>query len=311
MPIATESPVEAIRRFNRFYTRKIGVLQQGLLDSPYSLTEVRVLYEVAHRPGVTAAELGQDLGLDAGYLSRLLTRFAQKRLLRREASPEDGRQSHLHLTPVGRKVFSELNARSSDEIRGLLSHLPAGEQHRLADTLRTAHHLLTQPSESRGSVRLREPGPGDSGWIVQRHGALYAQEYGWDATFEALVARIVADFITKRDPHRERCWMAEMEGHPVGCVFLVRQSDRVAKLRLLLVEPSARGHGVGRKLVATCVAFARESGYRKIVLWTNSVLRAARHLYEEAGFRLVKREPHHSFGHDLEGQTWELSLEQP
>ncbi len=305
---ARKHAVETIRQFNRFYTRKIGVLNAGLLDSPHSLTEVRVLYELAHRPDLTATELGGDLGLDAGYLSRMLTRFVRKGLVAREQSRHDARQTHLHLTAVGRKIFGELNARSSEQISRLVGHLSGHEQTRLAGLLQSIGHLLATPAEQTGKILLRKLQPGDLGWVVQRHGALYAAEYGWDVTFEALVARIVADYAEHRDPRRERAWIAEMDGHPVGCIFLVRDSDAVAKLRLLLVEPSARGRGVGRKLVAECVAFARKSGYRKITLWTNSVLHAARHIYESAGFRLVKSERHRSFGHALEGQFWELDL---
>lgn len=305
---APATAVEMVRSFNRDYTRRLGLLQKGLLDSPFSLTEARVLFEIAHQPGVTATALGAGLGLDAGYLSRMLARFGRRRLVRREAHAGDGRQYHLHLTGAGRKVFRDLSRRSSAEIGRMLDHLPAPEQQRLADTLRTARHLLAKPSEPRTGVRLREPRAGDWGWIISRHGAIYAQEYGWDATFEALVARIVADFIDQFDAARERCWIAELDGHPVGCIFLVRESAAVAKLRLLLVEPSARGHGVGGKLVEECVAFARAKGFRKMMLWTNSVLHAARRIYERAGFKLVKSSAHRSFGHDLEGQTWELAL---
>jgi DNA-binding MarR family transcriptional regulator/GNAT superfamily N-acetyltransferase len=309
MPATAASlPVEIIRGFNRYYTRKIGLLRKGLLDSPYSLTEVRVLFEIAHRPGITASALCDDLGLDAGYLSRMVARFVQKGLVRRKEHARDARQYHLQLTAEGRKSFTALNRRSSEEISRLVEHLPANGQRQLAASLQTARHLLATPDETRAEVRLREPQAGDWGWIISRHGALYAEEYSWDATFESLVARIVADFIDKFDPATERCWIAELEGCPVGCVFLVRESADVAKLRLLLVEPSARGHGIGRKLVAECVTFARQKGYKKIVLWTNSVLHAARRIYEQAGFKLERTERHNSFGHQLEGQTWELRL---
>jgi DNA-binding MarR family transcriptional regulator/GNAT superfamily N-acetyltransferase len=301
-------PADSIRRFNRFYTRKIGVLQRGLLDSPFSLTEVRVLYELAHRPRITATELGADLGLDAGYLSRMLARFGRLQLVGRERAAQDARRTHLRLTAKGRKTFAALNARSGAQVAGMIGHLPEPEQQRLAGVMRTVEHLLTAPGEPRPEVVLRAPQPGDLGWVVQRHGALYSQEYNWDQTFEALVARIVADFGRNPDPRRERCWIAEMAGAPVGCIFLVRESDAVAKLRLLLVEPSARGAGVGGKLVAECISFARSAGYRKITLWTNSVLHAARRIYEKAGFKLVKAEPHRSFGHELVGQYWELPL---
>jgi len=301
-------PTDAIRHFNRFYTRKIGVLQQGLLDSEFSLTEVRVLYELASRPGLTASILIGELGLDAGYFSRMLARFAKLRLVTRKRSKTDGRQVFLALTPRGKSIFAGLNARSAASVRDLIGHLPAAEQQRLSDLMHTVRHLLTRPGEPRPAVVLRGPRPGDLGWVVQRHGALYAQEYGWDASFEALVARIVADYADHLEPRKERCWIAEMDGAPVGCIFLVRSSASVAKLRLLLVEPSARGAGVGRQLVAECLRFARAAGYAKVTLWTNSVLTAARHIYEKAGFRLVKSERHRSFGRALVGQYWELPL---
>lgn len=300
--------IDTIRRFNRFYTRKIGVLNDGLLDSPFSLTEVRVLYELAHRPGLTATELGRDLRLDAGYLSRMLARFGRKRLVERARAKHDGRQTHLQLSAAGRKTFATLNRRSSDEIADLIGHLSPADQDRLGGLLNHVGHLLATPEEKPGKVLLRDPRPGDFGWVVQRHGALYATEYNWDATFEALVARIVADYVDHRDPQRENAWIAEMDGHPVGCIFLVRDTDTVAKLRILLVEPSARGCGVGHKLVAACLDFARKAGYQKVTLWTNDILHAARRIYEQAGFRLVKSERHRSFGHDLVGQNWELDL---
>lgn len=300
--------VESVRRFNRFYTCRIGVLQRRLLESPFSLTEVRVLYELAQQAGLTAADLQAQLGLDAGYLSRMLRQFARRRLIRRERSADDARRVHLQLTTRGREVFAGLNQESTRQIAGLLAHLSPADQERLAALLRGAELLLRPPDAPPAPVNLRAPRAGELGWVVQRHGALYAQEYGWDQTFEALVARIVADFGQQHDPARERCWIAEQEGVPVGCIFLVRQSDAVAKLRLLLVEPSARGAGIGRRLVQECIQFARTAGYRRVTLWTNSVLHAARRIYETAGFRLAKSEPHHSFGHDLVGQFWELDL---
>jgi len=308
MPAAGPTAIDTIRRFNRFYTKKIGVLNDGLLDSPFSLTEVRVLYELAHRPGVTATALGGDLGLDPGYLSRMLARFTKKRLIQRTSAAHDGRQSQLQLSASGRRTFAKLNNRSSEQISGLVGHLSPADQERLGGLLGNISHLLATPEEKPGKVGLREPRAGDYGWVVQRHGALYAAEYAWDVTFEALVARIVADFVEHRDPGRERAWIAEMDGQPVGCIFLVRDTDQIAKLRLLLVEPSARGRRVGHKLVNACLAFAREAGYQKMTLWTNDVLHAARRIYEHTGFKLVKSEPHHSFGHDLMGQYWELDL---
>ncbi len=300
--------VDAVRRFNRFYTKQIGVLHEGLLRSPFSLTEVRVLYELAHREKPTAAELGKELGLDPGYLSRILRGFEKRGLVGKVPSEADGRQSHLTLTARGREVFAPLNARSHDEVSAMLSKLSAVEQHRLIEAMRTIEKLLGARPEPKVPYLLRPPQPGDMGWIIHRHGVLYAQEYGWDETFEALVAEIAAKFIQKLDPKRERCWIAERDGEIVGSVFLVKKSKTVAKLRLMYVEPKARGLGIGSRLVSECVRFARQMGYRKVVLWTNSVLVAARHIYEKAGFRLVHEEPHHSFGHDLIGETWELKL---
>ncbi len=300
--------VEAVRRFNRFYTRRIGVLGEGLASSPFSLTEARVVYELARRGEATAAELGRDLGLDAGYLSRLLRGFERRGLLRRRPSESDGRRSLLGLTPEGEAAFAELDAGTRREVGALLSALPEEEQDRLVGAMRAIEGVLGAPPEGRASYLLRPHGPGDLGWVVQRHGALYAREYGWDERFEALVAEIAAKFLRELDPRRERCWIAERDGEPVGSVLLARESDETAKLRLLLVEPRARGLGIGSRLVEECVRFARGTGYRRVTLWTNDVLRAARRIYEEAGFRLVREEPHHSFGHALVGQTWELEL---
>ena len=300
--------VDAVRSFNRFYTKQIGVLHEGLLGSPYSLTEVRVLYELAHREQPTAAELGKELGLDAGYLSRILRGFEKRGLIARVRSRTDGRQSLLSLTADGKKAFAPLNARSHDEVAGMLGRLSAAEQDRLIGAMRAIEVLLGARPEPKVPYLLRPHQPGDMGWIIHRHGALYAQEYGWDETFEALVAEIAAKFIQNFDPKRERCWIAEREGEIVGSVFLVRRSKTVGKLRLMYVEPKARGLGIGSRLVEECIRFARQAGYRKMVLWTNSVLAAARHIYEKAGFRLVHEEPHHSFGHDLVGETWELKL---
>lgn len=300
--------VAAVRKFNRFYTRQIGVLQEGLLGSPFSLTEVRVLYELAHRRKPTATELAGVLGLDTGYLSRILRGFQRRGLIDKTPSQADGRETLLSLTGKGRRTFSPLDARSSAEIGGLLRRLPPAGQIRLVEAMRTIETLLGAEPERRVPFLLRPHQSGDMGWVVHRHGVLYAQEYGWDEQFEALVAEIVAAFIRNFDPKRERCWIAEREGEIVGSVFLVKQSKTVAKLRLLLVEPTARGLGLGSRLVGECERFARQTGYRKIVLWTNSVLRAARHIYEETGYRLVHEERHHSFGHDLIGETWELDL---
>jgi len=300
--------VDAVRSFNRFYTKQIGVLHEGLLGSPYSLTEVRVLYELANRRQPTAAELGRELGLDPGYLSRILQSFARRGLVAKTRSTADGRQSLLSLTARGRKAFAPLNARSHDDVAAVLARLSAAEQCRLIEAMRAIQALLGGRAEPRVPYLLRTHWPGDMGWIVHRHGSLYAEEYGWDETFEALVAEIAAKFIRTFDPKRERCWIAEREEEIVGSVFLVRKSPTVGQLRLMYVEPKARGLGIGSRLVEECLRFARQVGYRKVVLWTNSVLLAARHIYEKAGFRLIHSEPHRSFGHDLVGETWELTL---
>ena len=300
--------VDAMRRFNRFYTKQIGVLHEGLLGSQFSLTEVRVLYELAHREMPTATALAKELDLDSGYLSRILRRFETRRLVGKCASTTDGRQSLLSLTPRGRKVFAPLNARSHREVAAMLGPLSATEQRHLLSAMATIERLLGARPAPQVPYLLRPHQPGDMGWIIHRHGALYAQEYGWDERFEALVAEIAAHFIQHLDSKCERCWIAERDGNIVGSVFLVKKSKTVAQLRLLLVEPMARGLGIGSRLVSECVHFARQVGFRKIVLWTNSVLHAARHIYEETGFRLIHEEAHHSFGHDLIGETWELKL---
>lgn len=301
--------VEAMRRFNRFYTRKIGVLHENLLRSPFSLAEARVIYELAQHEKTTATELGDGLGLDAGYLSRILRRFNKRGLIDKRTSETDGRQNLLWLTGRGQEAFARLNADSHDEIAAMLSGLSEEEQNRLIGAMHTIELLLgAMPEEGKVSYVLRPPQPGDMGWVVQSHGMLYAKEYGWDEQFEALVAEITANFIQNYDPKREHCWIAEVNGENAGSVFLVKQSEAVAKLRLLLVDPKARGLGIGTRLVNECVRFARYAGYRKITLWTNNVLHAARHIYEKTGFHLVHEEPHHSFGHDLIGETWELEL---
>jgi DNA-binding MarR family transcriptional regulator/GNAT superfamily N-acetyltransferase len=302
-----ESRVAAVRRFNRFYTQKIGALGDAHLASAYSLTEVRVLYELAHREAPTASELGRALGLDAGYLSRILRHFTQLALVRRVRSKSDSRHVHLHLTKKGERVFVPLEERARAGIASLLRPLPAKRQESLLDAMVTVERALSGENQT-PSVTLRTHRPGDLGWVVHRHGALYWQEYGFDETFEALVAEISAKFVRDFDPKRERCWIAEVNGEIVGSVFLVRASDDVAKLRLLLVEPNARGLGVGSRLVGECTRFAREVGYKRITLWTQSVLHAARRIYQREGYQLAKEEPHHSFGHDLVAQTWELQL---
>ena len=303
-----EQRISTVRRFNRFYTKQIGLLGEGYLETPFSLTEARVLYELAHRERPSATELARELALDAGYLSRILRGFERRRLLRRTRSKADGRQSHLSLTARGRAAFAPLDVRSRADIGGMLARLGPGEQRRLVDAMRTIEALLGGAPAAKAPYVLRPHQPGDMGWVVHRHGALYAQEYGFDERFEALVARVVAKFVDRYDPRRERCWIAEKDGEIVGSVFLVRRSRSVAQLRLLQVEPKARGLGIGERLVAECIRFARQAGYRKITLWTNSVLRVARRVYQTAGFRRVHREKHRSFGRDLVGETWELSL---
>jgi DNA-binding MarR family transcriptional regulator/GNAT superfamily N-acetyltransferase len=303
-----ERRVADVRRFNRFYTQKIGVLQQAYLQSPFPLTEARVLYELAHRELPTASELGRDLGLDAGYLSRILRRFEKKGLLTRKTSRDDGRQQLLSLTRKGEEAFAPLNVRSRAEIQALLGPLSEPEQKRLMDAMHEIETLLGARPEAKAPYMLRPHQPGDIGWITHRHAVLYAQEYGWDETFEALVAEVGAAFIKNFDPKKERCWIAEKDGEIVGAALLVKKSPTIAKIRLVYVEPKARGLGIGARLTAECERFARQAGYRKITLWTNSILHAARHIYEKAGFRLVAAEPHHSFGHDLVGETWEKTL---
>jgi len=300
--------VAAVRRFNRFYTRQIGLLQESYLKSQFSLSQVRVLYELAHRERPTATELGRELGLDPGYLSRILRLFERRGLLKRTPSKADGRQSHLFLTARGQAAFAPLNTRSREEIGSMLRALRARDQIRLVDSMHAIEGVLGAQPEKKVPYLLRPHRPGDMGWVVSRHGALYAQEYGWDETFEALVAGIVKKFIEHYDPRKERCWIAEKDGEPVGSVFVVKQSATVAKLRLMLVEPKARGLGIGARLVDECVRFAGQTGYGQITLWTNSVLRAARRIYKEAGFRLIRQERHRSFGHDLVGETWDLKL---
>ena len=303
-----ETRIEAVRRFNRFFTRRIGVLREGLLHTPYSLAEARILFEIAHRDDPTASDLSRELGLDPGYLSRILARLEQRGLIDKVRSETDARRRLLSLTPEGEDAFSLLDGRSREEVAEMLGELSEGDQRRLLEAMQTIEGVLTKGFKFSEPFFLRTHEPGDMGWVVHRHGVLYAREYGWDEGFEALVARIVADFINNFDPGKERCWIAEMGGENVGCVFVVKASDTVAKLRLLLVEPKARGLGLGTRLVEECIRFARSRGYKTLTLWTNSVLDAARHIYEEKGFRLVEEEEHHSFGKDLVGQNWELDL---
>jgi DNA-binding MarR family transcriptional regulator/N-acetylglutamate synthase-like GNAT family acetyltransferase len=305
---ANPAQVEAMRRFSRFYTREIGLLDEGFLHTAFSLPEGRAIYEVAQHDGIAAGELAAALSLDGGYVSRLLRRLQRKGIVRRTRSEEDRRRIVLTLTDSGREVFRTLDEASRTEIRALLETLTEPERARLVDALDTVRRLLGKQPEGRVPYILRDPGPGDLGWVVQRHGSLYAEEYGWDETFEALVAEIVARFVRNFDPRRERCWIAERGGENVGCVFTVAKSKTVAQLRCLLVDPSARGLGIGRRLVQECIRFARSRGYRKMTLWTNDVLVSARRIYEAEDFHLVHQGPHHAFGEDLVEQTWERAL---
>ena len=313
-----EDCVAAVRRFNRFYTQRIGVLREGLSGSRFSLAEARILYELAQRDFSTASDLARDLGIDAGYLSRIMGGLQRQGLVDRTPAGTDRRRRHLTLTAEGRRAFASLEQGARAEISALLAPLGAPARQRLVAAMReiereldpaTSVTAMSRPAApSPPPVVLRRPLPGDLGWVISRHGAIYAAEYGFDARFEALVAGVAAAFGKGFDPRREGCWIAEQGGTPVGSVFLVRDSDVAAKLRLLLVEPTARGHGVGRRLVTECVGFAGAAGYRTVTLWTQSILLAARKLYRDAGFRLARSEPHHSFGCDLVGEYWELTL---
>lgn len=301
------SRVATIREFNRFYTGMLGLLSEGLLDTPYSLTEARIIFELARTEHTEVAELRRVLDIDAGYLSRLLARFEADGLVARRRSPADGRRQVISLTGQGQAAFTLLDNSSAGQISALLSGCAEDEQRRLTEAMAHVQHILAG-SRHAPRVRLRPPGPGDLGWVIHLHGLLYAAEYGWDATFEALVARIVADYAAGHDPDREHAWIADVDGRPAGCVLCVRKDETTAQLRLLLVEPAARGLGLGRQLVDECISFASAAGYSELMLWTNDVLTAARHIYERAGFQLDQQQAHHSFGHDLVGQTWRLAI---
>jgi DNA-binding MarR family transcriptional regulator/GNAT superfamily N-acetyltransferase len=301
----TANRIDAVRRFNRLYTRRIGALQQGYMGSPFPLPQARVLYELGQRGECTASELGGDLDLDGGYLSRLLQGLRRQGMVQGEAAREDARRVRLSLTARGRKAYQQLDARSRDLVAGMLDQLAARDQEKLVGALHAVESILEKKEQP---IVLRAHRPGDMGWVVHAHGRLYFDERGWDERFEALVADITAAFIQNFDPKRERCWIAEMDGEPVGSVFVVKESNAVAKLRLLLVEPRARGRGLGRRLVEECIAFARAQGYRKLVLWTQSNLVAARRIYQACGFALKKRERHQTFGVKLVGEYWEMAL---
>ena len=300
--------VAAVRRFNRFYTQHLGVLQDGWLDSPFSLAEARVLYEIHLRRSATATDIGRALGLDAGYLSRIVRRFRKLGLIRSETSPTDGRQSFLSLTARGREAFAPLERRTKRDIGAMLERLDPAEQDRLILAMRDVEWLTTPDTKIQSDIILREPKPGDLGWVVARHAELYAKEYGWAENFEGVCAQIVADFAAKYDPSCERCWIAEMSGRNVGCVFLVKDAGTVARLRLLLVDPAARGRGLGQRLIDASILFARQSGYTSITLWTHSVLTAARHIYQKAGFHLTSSEATTNFGKDVVSEHWDLAL---
>jgi DNA-binding MarR family transcriptional regulator/GNAT superfamily N-acetyltransferase len=304
--------IDTVRRFNRFYTRAIGVLHENFLDTSFSLAEGRVLYELAHHEKRTATQVRATLGLDAGYLSRILSGFEKRGLLQKAHSEQDGRQSLLILTKEGRKAFAPLEARSTRQVGAMLEELSANQQRQLVAAMQTIGSLLggakETPDVAKAPYVLRPHQAGDMGWVVHRQGVLYAQEYGYDEMFEAMVAEIVAKFIQHYDAKRERCWIAERDAEIAGSVFLVAESKTVAKLRLLYVEPEARGLGIGARLVSECVRFARQAGYKKIVLWTQSELDAARHVYKKAGFHVTERKRHRSFSKDLVAETWELSL---
>lgn len=303
--------VDALRSFNRFYTKRIGVLEEGLLQSPFTLTQARVLFELATRQRATAGEISDSLGLDLGYLSRIVQEFAVQDLISRKKSDDDGRRIQLSLTAKGRKAFQALDKRSRDEVSGMLSELPHARRARLLAALQDVQGILSEaPPDSARQFVVRTHRIGDIGWAIERHARLYAEEYGWNEDFEGLVAQIFARFASERDPLKKRFWVAEFEGERVGCVFVVpnEEDSSVAQLRCLLVDPKGRGFGIGKQLVDECIAFARSAGYGKMILWTNDILVAARKIYVAAGFELVKEEPHHSFGHDLVGQIWTLEL---
>lgn len=303
-----DAEVSAVRAFNRFYTRQIGLLNEGLLRSEFSLTETRVLYELAHRDHLTASDLIRDLGLDAGYLSRILKKYERRGYLERSPSADDARQSILELTPAGREAFEPLNEASHTEVAAMLAQLSPDLRGELLASMDTVRNLLGETSEAKVPYIIRPHQPGDIGWIIHRQGLLYHEEYGWDETFEALVAEIAASFVMNFDPKLERCWIAEREGQVAGSVFVVKKTPDTAQLRLLYVDPGARGLGIGRRLVEECIRFARAHGYKTLTLWTNDILVSARRIYESSGFKLVAEEPHHSFGKDLVGQNWDLDL---
>jgi DNA-binding MarR family transcriptional regulator/GNAT superfamily N-acetyltransferase len=310
MSAARQRPqrIAAVRRFNRFYTQQLGVLREDWLESPFSLTEARVLYEIRQREGTTATDVARDLGLDAGYLSRMLRRFHKLGLIRRQTSPADARQSHLSLTARGAKAFAPLEARTNEQVGALLDRLRTADQDILVTAMRNVERLMSSATTAEPDIVLREARTGDFGWMVARHAELYAREFRWGGNFEGVCAKIVADFVNNFDAQRERCWIAEHAGERVGSVMLAKETKDTARLRLLLVEPAARGLGIGTRLTDECIRFARASNYRRITLWTHSVLTAARAVYARAGFTLTSSEPRRSFGQDVVSEDWDLTL---
>ena len=294
-----------VRSFNRFYTHQIGVLQEHLLQSDYSLTEIRVMYELSSRGDLTSADLCQMLGLDAGYLSRLTSGFEKQGLIQKVRCTNDARAVQLHLTDHGRAVLAPLEQQTQREVIALLDSLPEPQQHQLTEAMKRIQALLQGTAPS---YLLRDPQPGDMGVVVQQQTAIYAREYGWNWEFEALVAEIVAKYLREFDPTCERCWIAEKDGEVVGSVFVIRHDETTAKLRMLYVDASARGLGIGQRLVDECVRFARQVGYKRMLLWTVDSLTDARKLYQKAGFELVEEEPMVSFGKPLVSQTWARQL---
>ena len=304
----TPEQINAVRRFNRFFTRKIGVLREGLLHSPYSLTEARIIFELAVQGRLTPSDLCRELGLDPGYVSRTLNKLNQQNIIEKIRSDSDGRQRLISLTGEGEKVAGMLSQRSNEEAGEMLAGLAPEERTRFLDAMNVIQTILDSGLKYSEPFYIRNHEPGDLGWVIRRHGLLYSQEYGWDERFEAFVAEVCADFINNYNPQKERCWIAEMNGRQVGSVFCKMETADVAKLRMLLVDPSARSLGLGRRLVDECLRFAKRTGYKKITLWTNDILTAAARIYREKGFSLVREEPHQSFGKDLVGQYWELQL---
>jgi DNA-binding MarR family transcriptional regulator/GNAT superfamily N-acetyltransferase len=306
-PLPDSERVAAVRRFNRFYTQKLGVLKRGWLDSQFSLTEARVLYEIKARRRTTATDIARDLGVDAGYLSRMLRRFEERGLIRKDVSPEDARQCFLSITAHGRKAFAPLETRTVRQIGEELGRLRPCEQEHLVCAMRTIEKMIGGGKDE-SKIILRQPRPGDLGWVVARHAQLYAEEYGWGENFEGLCAQIVADFAIKHDPSCERGWIAEMDGQNVGSVFLVKDTDKISRLRLLLVDPMARGRRLGTRLTEECISFARQCDYERITLWTHKVLTPARRIYQRAGFRLTSSERKRNFGCTVVSEHWDLVL---